>query len=214
MTEGLLVSDIIAISGHRDYPDPGAFYKGLDTMKAREYVFGGARGADTNALKYMARTQPNALRTVVVPNRVMDQPYEARAAIRLHGQKVIELRNTGAGRYQIRNQFMVDRSTHTRAFYDHRGYGGTYNTIRYAKLSGKSYDIWSMSKVDQAEFMLKSKDEFDTWLARNKDLKVNLDSCKGFAVAYIKQNLGMGVQAYLRSLGREDENTLEEYFAA
>lgn len=214
MPEGILVSDIIAISGHRDYPDPGAFYRGIDTMKAGEYVFGGARGADTDALNYIARTQPNAVRTVVVPNRVMDQPYEARAAIKLHGQRVIELRNTGFNRYQIRNQFMVDRSTHTRAFYDYRGYGGTYNTIKYARSSGKSYDIWSVGKVDQAEIMGKSRADFDKWLAGNKDLKVNLESCKGFAVAYIKTNLNMGVQAYLRSIGVTDVNTLEGYFHA
>ena len=214
MPEGLTIYDVIAISGHRDYPDPGSFYRGLDNLRAREYVFGGARGADTDALNYLARTQPNALRTVVVPNRVRDQPYIARASIRLHGQHVIELKNTGFNRYQIRNEFMVNRANHTRAFYDFRGRGGTYNTIQYCKTNNKSYDIWSVEKIDQSEIMEKSKSEFDQWMERNRSLKVNPSSVKGFAVAYIKQNLRLGVIAYLRGIGVTDSNTIEDYLQA
>ena len=214
MPEGLTIHDVIAISGHRDYPDPGSFYRGLDNMRAREYVFGGARGADTDALNYLARTQPNATRTVVVPNRVMDQPYTARAAIKLHGQNVIELKNSGFNRYQLRNEFMVNRANHTRAFYDFRGRGGTYNTIQYCKSNNKSYDIWSVEKIDQSEIMKKSKAEFDSWMERNRFMKVKPSSVKGFAIAFIKQNLGIGVIAYLRGIGVDDENTIEGYLEA
>lgn len=212
MPTGLKVSDIIAISGHRDYPDPGAFYKGLDNLRAKEYVFGGARGVDTDALKYLARTQPSARRTVVVPNRVQHQPYEARAAIRLHGQKVIELRNTGADRYQIRNRFMVNRSTHTRAFYDFRGHGGTYNTINYAKYSGKSFDVWTVSKFDQERIMKLNKREFDAWLRHKKDLNVNLESIKRIVTMYLKNVLQMGMHEYMGTIGVAEYKMLEQFF--
>lgn len=212
MPIGLKVSDIIAITGHRDYPDPAAFYKGLDNLRAKEYVFGGARGADTDALKYLARTQPNAARTVVVPNRVMHQPYEARVAIRLHGTKVIELRNTGFNRYQIRNEFMVNRSTHTRGFYDFRGHGGTYNTINYAKSSGKSFDVWTVSKFDQERIMKLNKREFDAWLRNKKDLNVNLESIKRIVTMYLKNVLQMGMHEYMGTIGVAEYKMLEQFF--
>lgn len=214
MTQGLTIYNIISITGHRNLPDPASFYRGLDNLRANEYIFGGARGADTEALKYMARTQPGVTRTVVVPNRVMHQPYEARAAIRLHGQKVIELRNTGFNRYQIRNEYMVNRSNHTRAFYDYRGRGGTYNTIEYCKANNKSYDVWNSQTMDQNEIMAKDKAAFDRWIQSNRDLKVNTQAVKGIALAYIKENLGMGVRDYLITLGETDETTLEGYFQA
>lgn len=212
MPTGLKVSDIIAITGHRDYPDPGAFYKGLDNLRAKEYVFGGARGADTDALKYLARTQPGARRTVVVPNRVIDQPVASRDAIRKYGQKVIELKNRGADRYQIRNRFMVNRSTHTRAFYDFRGRGGTFNTINYAKSSGKSFDVWTVKQFDQERIMRLNKREFDAWLRHKKDLNVNLESIKRIVIEYLKNVLRMGTREYMGTIGVAEYRMLEEYF--
>lgn len=214
MPAGLTVYDVIAISGHRDYPDPAAFYKGLDNLRAREYVFGGARGADTDALKYIARTQPNAVRTVVVPNRVMDQPYTARAAIKLHSTNTIELRNKGFNRYQIRNEFMVNRANHTRAFYDFRGRGGTYNTINYCRANNKSYDIWSVKKFDQEAIMKKNKNDFDAWLRDKRNMRVNPSSVKRIVLEYLKQNLRMGMYEYLLSIGVVGVKTFEEYFRA
>ncbi|MBA7572488.1 hypothetical protein ES708_14268 [subsurface metagenome] len=161
MPVGLKVSDIIAISGHRDYPDRASFLRGLDNLRAREYIFGGARGADSDALYHIARTQPKAIRTVIVPNRAIDQPVSARQITSQHATRVIELKNTGAGRFQIRNRAMVDRSTHLRAFYDFRGSGGTLNTIEYARSKGKSFDtaagcrrICKMLRFKNITFML------------------------------------------------------------
>ncbi len=212
MPEGILVSDIIAISGHRVYPDPGAFYRGIDSMKAKEYIFGGARGADTDALKYIAKTQPFAIRTVVVPDRVIDQPMVARDAIRIYGQNVLELRNKGPRRYQLRNQFMVNRSTHLRAFYDYRGSGGTYNTIEYAKKIGKPYDIWSIQEFDSEKILAKSKREFHVWIEENKYYKTNLGSIKPIILSYLKEKLHMGASEYLLSIGYPGVNTIEEYY--
>jgi len=213
MPQGLTIHDVIAITGHRDYPDPASFYRGLDNLRAREYVFGGARGADTDALNYLARTQPNAKLTVVVPNRVMDQPYKARAAIKLHASKVIELRNTGFNRYQIRNEYMVNRANHTRAFYDFRGRGGTYNTMQYCRLNRKPFDVWPVSKFDQDAIMRKSKAEFESWLKDKRNMRVNPMSIKRIVLAYIKNVAQMGVQQYITSIGGGGARSIEQYLS-
>ncbi len=209
MPQGLTISDVIAISGHRDYPDRASFFRGLDNLRAREYVFGGARGADSDALEYLARTQPRSVRTVIVPNRAIDQPISSRTITSRHATRVIELRNKGAGRFQIRNRFMVDRSTHLRAFYDFRGSGGTFNTIQYAKRTGKSFDTWTLRKYDQAEFMKQSPKEFGSWFQKMRSFRVNLSAIKVLILRFIAEILHITVQAFLEAAGHVGAMTLE-----
>lgn len=128
--------DTVAFTGNRVYQDRAALYRGLDGIKADKWYFGGARGADTDALEYITKTQPLSTRVVVVPNQVIDQPRIAQAGIKRDATQIIELRNTGPGRYQFRNQYMVDRSQEVVAFTDGRSTGGTANTIRYAESKG------------------------------------------------------------------------------
>jgi len=178
-------ADVIAITGHRIYPDPGNLYRGLDRLKAREYLFGGARGVDTDGLKYIARTQPGSIRTVVVPNRVIDQPLISQEAIRSHASRVIELKHTGADRYQLRNKYLVDHSKHLRAFYDFRGRGGTLNTIDYARSSGKSFDVYPLNRFDKNEIMNMSEDEFRGWVKKMRDHRVHVMAIKGIILEYM-----------------------------
>lgn len=210
MPEGLTVSDVIAITGHRDYPDRGALFRGLDNIRAREYIFGGARGADSDALEYISKTQPLSGRTVVVPNRVVDQPLSSQAIIKQHATRVIELKNTGAGRFQIRNQNMVVRSTHVRAFYDFRGSGGTFNTIQYTRSIGKPYDVWPMARYNEAEIMNKTPAEFGKWFKSMKDFKVNLGALKRLILKYVKNIMGVPVQVFLEEIGYAGAKTIEE----
>lgn len=212
MALGLKVSDIIAITGHRDYPDPGALYRGLDNLRAREYVFGGARGVDSRALEHMAKTQPGAVRTVVVPNRVANQPAAARVMIRRHATKVVELRNQGMNRYRLRNEYMVRRSTHVRAFYDFRGRGGTYNTINYSRRIGKSFDVWPMNKFDQAAIMKKSPAEFKGWVNDMRRHRVNLKCIKGLILNFILRVLHIPLQEFFTFMGVTGVRTLEQFF--
>ena len=179
-------ADVIAITGHRIYPDPGNLYRGLDRLKAREYLFGGARGVDSDGLKYMARTQPGSIRTVVVPNRVIDQPLISQDAIRAHASRVVELGNSGPGRYQIRNQYLVDKSDHLRAFYDFRGRSGTLNTIEYARSQGKSFDVYPLNAFDKNEVMGMSEVNFRAWMGKLRGNKVLLSAVKGIVVSYMK----------------------------
>ncbi|KKL72372.1 hypothetical protein LCGC14_2085580 [marine sediment metagenome] len=210
MPEGYTVSEVIAITGHRDYTDRANFYKGLNNLRAKEYVFGGARGADTDALEYIGRSQPVSMRTVVVPNRVIDQPVQARAMIKRYATRVVELRNRGNNRFQIRNRNMVDRSTHVRAFYDFRGRGGTYNTIQYAKLKGKSYDIWNIKEVNLNKYMKMSRTEFQQWFNGMRESKVNLLSVKGIVLRYVKNILNVTMPVFLEMSGFIGVNALED----
>lgn len=212
MPTGIKISDIIAITGHRDYPDPGALYKGLDKLRAREYVFGGARGVDSRALEHIAKTQPGAVRTVVVPNRVADQPAAARLMIRRHATNVVELRNPGLGRYRLRNEYMVRRSTHVRAFYDFRGRGGTFNTINYSRRIGKSFDVWPMNEFNQAEIMKKSPAEFKAWVNEMKRHRVDVRCIKSLLLQFISQVLQTGLQGFFSLMGASGMTSLEQFF--
>lgn len=209
MPLGLKVSDIIAISGHRDYPDRASFLRGLDNLRAREYIFGGARGADSDALQHLSRTQPSSIRTVIVPNRAIDQPLTARTITSKYATRVIELRNTGSDRFQIRNRTMVDRSTHLRAFYDFRGSGGTLNTINYAKNQGKSFDTWNLNRFSETEFMKQSPKEFGNWFQKMRGFKVHLRAVKGMIIRYIKETLKTTVPGFLESIGHAGAKTIE-----
>jgi hypothetical protein len=155
---------VIAITGHRDYPDRAGFLRGLDRLQADKYLFGGARGADTDALRYLAETQPGATRVVVVPNRLIDQPVVAQAAIKQYANEIIELGNAGPDRYMIRNRYMVDHSDQVAAFYDGRGSGGTYNTIQYAESKGVIVDIMPLVEMNEAAIQAMTWNDFNLWL--------------------------------------------------
>lgn len=180
------MDDIIAITGHRNYPDPGSFYRGLNNLSADRYYLGGARGADTDALEYLGRTQPGSQRTVVVSNRLIDQPAATRPITQKYATDIIELRNNGANRFQVRNQYMVDRSTHLRAFYDGRGSGGTYNTIQYAKSTGKPYSIWHLDDYDNEHYLSMDETAFREWMKNAREHQTALSSIKSIITAYFK----------------------------
>ena len=186
----MIEADIIAITGHRVYPDPAALYRGLNNLRANEYLFGGARGVDNDALEYIAKTQPSAGRTVVVPNRLIDQPQVSQENIKIYAKRLVELKNTGSDRYFIRNRYMVDHSTHVQAFYDFRGSGGTYQTINYARSTGKSVEIWRLYNSDINQLLDLNEQEFMNLLIDMKEKNVNCSSIKGIAVEYCKMKYG------------------------
>lgn len=205
--------DIIAITGHRDYPDRAALFRGLDSMSAREYVFGGARGIDTDALRYISETQPQSIKTVVVPNSVINQPAISQTAIDRYATNIIELKNTGTDCYMIRNRFMVERSTRVSAFYDFRGSGGTYNTINYARLIGKDLTVFPLEEFDVAEIQARSYSEFEAWVKEMREFKVDLRSIKGIIIDTIYNIHHTTTQDFLSSLNHPDLNTLEQFFS-
>lgn len=209
MSSPFTTADIIAISGHRVYPDPGALYRGLDNLRAREYIFGGARGTDTQALKYLSRTQPASIRTVVVPNTLADQPALSIQATQQHATRIIELRNTGPDRYFIRNRNMVDRSSHLRAFYDGRGRGGTYQSMNYARSIGRSYDVWPLNSYDLNEVLAKSPTNFNKFFLNARANRINLSALKGIFIRYIKDIRRVPVSSFLKEVGFPGYKSIE-----
>lgn len=213
MPEDIFQSNIIAITGHRDYPDRGSLYRGLDRLRGREYLLGGARGVDSDALEYLGKTQPHSRRTVVVPNRLSDQPLSTRAITKRWSTKVIELGNAGRNRFTLRNRYLVDNSSHTRAFYDFRGRGGTYNTIQYARSKGKSIDVWSLKKFDQDDVMRKTPSQFRSWFNNMRGMKVNLSAIKRIIVQFIIMVLKMTVSKFIEAMGYIGVKTLEQLWS-
>jgi len=205
MHDETLIADTVAITGHRDFTDVGSLYRGLDRTNARQYVFGGARGIDSRALEYIGKTRPGSIRTVVVPNRLVDQPAEARAIIRKYSTHTIELKNRGFSRFQLRNNYMVNRSNAVRAFYDHRPTGGTINTIRYAQRVGKPVHVWSIKTVDMNRFNRMSPDKFITWMKEMRGLKVGLQAIKGIVINFMHNLAGGPGMSYIPEIKAEIE---------
>ncbi len=190
MPEGYVVADIIAISGHRLYPDRAALFQGLDQLKARTYLFGGAQGIDTDALEYIAKTQPHSLRTVIVPNRLVDQPKLTIPITNKYSTSVVELGQTGPGRYMNRNRYLVNHSNHLRAFYDFRKSGGTYNTIEYARNTGRPLSITPMIEQDLNKYTAYTEKEMWEFLNTTQENKVPLTHVKAIITGYFRQRVG------------------------
>jgi len=201
---------IITITGHRIYEDPAALYRGLDQLQAKQYYFGGARGVDTDALKYISNTQPGSIRSVVVPNRLIDQPLESIRVINNYATEIIELKNTGPDRYMIRNKYMVDRSTRIEAFYDFRGHGGTFNTIRYSEATGKPFNVNPLVEFRYNDYMEMSELSFKNWVQMMKKLHVNVSAVKGIILNYIQNILNTTIHDFATDIGCYGCNSIEQ----
>ncbi len=137
----------------------GATMLGLVRMPdVEEIIFGGARGGDTVALiaagggsrsgKGTRIVRPKCV--VIVPCRVADQPHDAREAIRVFADEVVELglpitRDDGFAAYKRRNEAMADRGTHLGSFWNGDYKSGTWNCISYARRIGRP---WWNNAVD------------------------------------------------------------------
>ncbi len=177
----------IAFTGNRDYTDRASLYRGLDKVKADRYYFGGARGADTDALQYIKRTQPASERVVVVPNRWVDQPVAVRTVIKADATKIVEMGNSGPDRYQIRNRYMVDNADRVVAFTDGRKSGGTYNTIQYAQSQGKGVDVIQWYDFDKNVIYAKNEAELLEWVKECEANNVPKLTIKGMVVGAMKK---------------------------
>lgn len=206
--------DSITITGHRVYPDRAALYRGLDRISARQYFLGGAQGVDNDALKYLSESQPGALKTVVVPNRVIDQPLLSRVAIEKYATRVVELRNTEPGRYAIRNRFMVDQSKKTVGFYDFRGRGGTFQTINYALNKGKLLEVNPLVEFDVGKILARSPGQQLNWIKRMKNFKTNLSGVKGIILQIMKNTFRTNVQGIAEKLGYYGVKSLEQLWGS
>lgn len=204
---------IIAITGHREYGDPAALYNGLDGLKAKQYFFGGARGVDCDALEYIARTQPGAIRTVVVPNTVSAQPLSSQRIITRYATEIIELKNTGPDRYMIRNQYMVDHSTNVKAFYDFRGSGGTYNTIEYSRQTGKPFSVHPMMNYDIQYYQDMSQAELSSWIKQMNYHNVKFNSFKSILLGILKTTYHGNMSAFAEAMGAPGAKSLEQVWS-
>lgn len=191
MPNGIGEGEVIAISGHRDGYARSEVYRGLDGLRAREYIFGGARGVDTDALEHMGKTQNAAWRTVIVPSHVADQPAVAREAIGRYADTVVELGNTGPGRYQVRNRAMVDRADRLVAFYDFRGRGGTHNAIEYARSVEKALSVIPSGVNTLGLSPYASVEEIEAFARTLEAMHLSRENAKGIIFGLLR---GIGAQ--------------------
>lgn len=107
------VEQVVAVTGHRyiTAEDGATVARVVAEYPACKWVFGGAIGVDTVALR-AAREAGLSWLTVIVPGRVDQQPAEAQAAIRDCADVVVEMRGDLSTRgaesaYHARNAAMV-----------------------------------------------------------------------------------------------------------
>lgn len=151
---------IVAITGHRKLsPADAALVTArvealIYEVRPGVVIFGGAVGVDTVALAaaqhhrsyggHTVRAHRSRL-VVIVPDVVAAQPHEAREAIRLYADEVVEMRNPikrvdGWAAYYARNEAMVNRATHVLAFWDGDTRTGTGSCVAYAVRMGR--EVW------------------------------------------------------------------------
>jgi len=90
----------------------------------------------------------------------------------------------------IRNRYLVDKSQHLHAFYDLRGRGGTYNTLEYAKSTGKSHSITVMVDQDLNKYIGMSETTFRSFMDSARVNGVGLSCVKGIITSYFKEKKG------------------------
>jgi len=148
---------IVAITGHRKLsPADAALVTArvealIYDVRPAAVIFGGAVGVDTVALAAAQHHRSHRGGTVrahrsrlvvIVPDVVRAQPHEAREAIRLYADEVVEMRNPikradGWAAYHLRNEATVNRATHVLAFWDGDPRTGTGSCLAYATRMGR-----------------------------------------------------------------------------
>lgn len=151
---------IVAITGHRKLtPADAALVTArveslIYEVRPAAVIFGGAVGVDTVALAAAhhhvshrggtVRAHHSRL-VVIVPDVVRAQPHEAREAIRLYADEVVEMRNPikradGWAAYHARNHEMVLRADVVLGFWDGDTRSGTGSCLAHAQRMGRG--VW------------------------------------------------------------------------
>jgi len=145
---------IIAVTGIRDIAEvsaPDVLLATIDAAVAsKEMLFGGAKGADTQALD--AACGITRCR-VILPAFLSSQPLEARTVIRDCADVIEELAHPAfpkAEAYYARNRALVDGADRLLAFTDGKTSGGTHWTMQYAASRGVPVDAVSVVRESPA----------------------------------------------------------------
>lgn len=141
---------VASITGHRQvtYKDTIRIYNAMRGLVGNPTLdaiyFGGALGADTEALKaaldiraLLGNGTPSLV--VVVPDVLENQPLVTQEWSR-KADRIVELQNTLQlkSSYRTRNQYLVDNCTFLVGFWRAGDYkSGTYQTLQMASKSGK-----------------------------------------------------------------------------
>lgn len=146
------MSDIIlGITGSRDFSLEGekliqeVIQDYCTNPDVKSIIFGGARGADTVALRAALNSRKDYIPKLIValPVNVAYQPKDTHI-ITTQADEVIEMSLVGKSMYRIRNQYIVDNCTQLVAFWNRDEASGTAQTIRLAKAQKKLVEVYSL----------------------------------------------------------------------
>jgi len=146
-------AQVVAVTGHRHItaPDAETVTAAVDEHPAQSWVFGGASGVDTVALRAVRASHGIAWLKVIVPGTVAQQPAEARATIEACADKVVELGGDLAkpASYHARNRAMVREALEVLAFMDGgKGGSGTRNCAERAREQGRALRVVGIEGSD------------------------------------------------------------------
>ena len=142
---------ILGVTGSRDFSLEGekliqeviASYCTNPSVEA--IIFGGARGADTIALRAALNSRKDYSPKLVValPVNVAYQPKDTQV-ITCQADELIEMGLSGKTMYYIRNQYIVTHCTPLIAFWNGDKKSGTFQTINLAKAEKKLVEIYNL----------------------------------------------------------------------
>jgi len=142
-------AQVVAVTGHRHITEADArtVAAACEESTAQAWVFGGAMGVDTVALRAVRASHGLAWLQVIVPGTVAQQPPDARAAIEAYADEVVEMRGDLATKgpesaYARRNAAMVREASEVLAFLDARREGsGSRACAEYARGQGRAVRV-------------------------------------------------------------------------
>jgi DNA polymerase III epsilon subunit-like protein len=142
---------VVAVTGHRyiTAEDGATVARVVAEYPACKWVFGGAIGVDTVALRE-ARKAGLSWLEVIVPGTVAQQPPEARRAIEECADSVVEMRARNlrdSAAFMDRNKAMVHAASEVLAFTD-GGPSGTRNAMEYARFQARPVRVVGVQGSD------------------------------------------------------------------
>ena len=142
---------VVAVTGHRHITreDEATVERAVAEYPACKWVFGGAIGVDTVALRE-ARKAGLSWLEVIVPGTVAQQPPEARRAIEECADSVVEMRARNlrdSAAFMDRNKAMVHAASEVLAFTD-GGPSGTRNAMEYARFQARPVRVVGIEGSD------------------------------------------------------------------
>lgn len=202
----------VGIIGPWEYPDRGALFRALDTLRVSQYFLAAEGSFNQDVIIYLGKTQSRSIRNVIIAGNISELVQEEQLVIKKWGTQIIELKLAGDESFRMQKIYIADHSAAVCVFVDEEARLQTEEILMYSRTVGKKIKVFPLVRFDEKDVLLLSKEEFVFWLNSMKEKQIDLQSIKGIILDYIEKNLLMTMKEFMVFLGTSDENNLESWF--